>query len=103
MIHVEIRIKIKRLLRNYILFLTLVSCGHSISLAAESVSYIYDAQGRLVEANHSGSGSNTGLVVKYQYDLAGNRTVYIVTGSKNRGQKLVVVPLNGFTIIPINP
>lgn len=71
--------------------------------ASETVAYSYDTQGRLINASHSGSGDNAGLGVTYQYDLAGNRTTYVVTGSKNRGQQVVVVPLNRFTVIPINP
>jgi hypothetical protein len=71
--------------------------------ASEVIVYSYDSQGRLVDTSHSGSGDSAGLEIAYQYDLAGNRTIYVVTGSKNRGQMVVVVPLNGFTVIPINP
>jgi YD repeat-containing protein len=71
---------------------------------AETISYTYDTQGRLIEASHSGSGSNAGLDVQYRYDLSNNRTAQIVTGSRNKGQQVVVVPTsNGFNVIPVNP
>jgi len=71
--------------------------------ASETITYSYDAQGRLIGASHSGSGGNTGLDITYQYDLAGNRTANAITGSKNKGQEVVVIPINGFMAIPINP
>jgi hypothetical protein len=83
----------------------LVGCGlfPSVAHANEVVTYQYDAQGRLTQAAYSGSGENAGLALNYQVDLTGNRLLYLVTSSKNRGQQVVVVPLNGFTVIPINP
>ena len=71
--------------------------------ASETVTYTYDAQGRLIETAHSGSGPNANLDIQYRYDLPGNRTTQTVSGSKNNGQQVVVLPLNGFTIVPINP
>jgi YD repeat-containing protein len=71
--------------------------------AAETINYAYDALGRVKSATHVG-GDNTGLVINYTYDPAGNRTQYQVTGSKNKGRPdgvIIVVPLNGFTIIPV--
>jgi len=71
---------------------------------AETVDYSYDSQGRLIEAAHSGAGSNAGLDIRYQYDLNNNRVTQTVTGSKNSGQQVVAVPLgNGINVIPINP
>jgi len=43
-------------------------------------------------ATYSG-GTNSGLVITYSYDAAGNRTAYQTTTS------FVVVPLNGFSLI----
>ncbi len=71
-------------------------------VASETVTYTYDAQGRLIETAHSG-GPNANLDIRYGYDLRGNRTTQTISGSKNNGQQVVVLPLNGFTIIPINP
>jgi YD repeat-containing protein len=71
--------------------------------AAETINYTYDALGRVKSATHAG-GDNAGMVINYAYDKAGNRTEYKVTGSKNKGRfdgVVIVVPLNGFTIIPI--
>ena len=72
--------------------------------ASETSTYKYDALGRLVEATTTGgpsSGTNTAVV----YDKAGNRSDYNVTGSPNTipvtGARVIVVPLNGFTVIPI--
>jgi len=57
-----------------------------------SVTYTYDARGRLTSATYSG-GVNNGLVVTYSYDAAGNRTAYRTTSP------FVVVPLNGVSLI----
>jgi YD repeat-containing protein len=71
--------------------------------AAETISYTYDALGRVIKAQHVG-GDNDGMVIDYKYDPAGNRTEYKVAGSKNKGRPdvaIIVLPLNGFTIIPV--
>jgi len=72
---------------------------------AETVTYTYDALGRLVVVEHSGS-TNNGLEFEYQLDDAGNRTRVVVTGSVNSSslpRPVVVLPLHGFAIIPIDP
>ncbi|WP_162806431.1 calcium-binding protein [Sphingosinicella terrae] len=46
--------------------------------ASETVTYTYDALGRLVKVDHSGT-VNDDLVSSYQYDAAGNRTLVQVT------------------------
>ena len=84
-------------------FLVLCSCGSGSAVATETVTYSYDAQGRIVEAAHTGSGPNAALDIQYQYDLAGNRTTQTVTDSRNAGQQVILTPVNGFTITPINP
>lgn len=72
--------------------------------AAETTTYTYDALGRVTGVSHSG-GDNDGMATTLSYDPAGNRTQYAVTGSKNRGlgsnMTIVVVPLNGFTVIAV--
>lgn len=86
-------------------------------VAQETVTYTYDALGRLVESS-SARGPATSpptekITTKIEYDPAGNRKSYSVSGSANGGgdggsgasapatRRFVVVPLNGFTIIPI--
>jgi YD repeat-containing protein len=72
-------------------------------MVCETVTYSYDALGRVVSVSHAG-GDNNGMTNSLSYDAAGNRTNYTVIGSKDRGLGgggVVVVPLNGFTIIPI--
>jgi len=71
--------------------------------AAETVTYTYDALGRLRGTAHAG-GDNDQMQQTIVYDPAGNRTQYQVAGSKNRGLtqgQLIIVPLNGFTAIQI--
>ena len=78
--------------------------GASAASAAETVTYSYDALGRLTQVQHTG-GDNNGMVQSYGLDPAGNRTSYTVTGSKNKGlpeTMVIVLPLNGFTVIPIS-
>ena len=47
--------------------------------AAETVSYRYDARGRLVKVERSGAVNN-GVATNYSYDKANNRTNRNVTG-----------------------
>lgn len=86
----------------------------SAASAQETTTYSYDALGRLVTSQISG-GANNGTQTDIGYDPAGNRTTYAVGGSTtsangdpnaagtvSRQPMVIVVPLNGFTIIPIN-
>ena len=75
--------------------------------STETVTYRYDALGRLVSAVHSdmpsGNG-NDGMSMSSIYDQDGNRSTYQISGSKGLGPRqgiLVIVPLNGYTAIPI--
>ncbi|MDF0490835.1 hypothetical protein PX554_22125 [Sphingomonas sp. H39-1-10] len=75
----------------------MIGSTSSASYAAESVTYDYDALGRLIKVTHSGTvNSNTQII--YTLDNADNRTNVTITGANNR---VVVVPLNGLTVIPI--
>ena len=47
--------------------------------AAETITYAYDARGRLVKIQHSGSVNNN-VSTNYQYDRADNRTLKNTTG-----------------------
>ncbi|MES2339177.1 MAG: hypothetical protein V4537_13870 [Pseudomonadota bacterium] len=51
-----------------------------IALASETISYRYDARGRLVSVQHTGS-VNDGVVTNYALDNAHNRTTKTVTGA----------------------
>ena len=50
--------------------------------AAETVTYTYDAQGRLVQVVHSGGPAN-GTQTTYTQDAAGNRTNVQTTGASH--------------------
>jgi hypothetical protein len=65
--------------------------------AASTTTYTYDALGRLTNASTTGTVNN-GAQMSTTYDPADNRVTYQVTGSSN---KVVVVPINGLTVIPI--
>jgi len=67
--------------------------------ATETTNYQYDALGRLTNVAHQNGPAN-GVQTVYTLDAAGNRTNVTVTGA---GSMVVVVPLNGFTVIPIQP
>jgi len=54
--------------------------GAAAALASETVTYSYDARGRLVGAAHTGSVNN-GAVATYGYDKADNRTLKNVGGA----------------------
>jgi hypothetical protein len=94
------------------------------SALAQTTTYQYDALGRLVGSATSTNGSQVNTSIAY--DPAGNRSRYLVSGAvapngantggasagPNTGSGVgptpssspmfVVVPLNGFTIIPLN-
>ena len=56
----------------------------AIARAAETITYSYDARGRLVQVARSGSVNN-GVTTSYAYDKAHNRTTKTTTGSGNSG------------------
>lgn len=84
---------------KYLVLALVAILGAQPSLAAETVKYTYDALGRLVKVEHVG-GSNDGMQQTTAFDPAGNRSNHTVTGVKSR---VIVLPLNGFTIIPLGP
>lgn len=47
--------------------------------ASETINYSYDARGRLVRVEHSGS-VNSNVATNYSYDKADNRTLRNTTG-----------------------
>jgi uncharacterized protein RhaS with RHS repeats len=60
-----------------------VAAATAAAMAAETVSYSYDAKGRLVKVVRSSSGTAGNVVTNYSYDKADNRTNLTVTGSPN--------------------
>jgi YD repeat-containing protein len=50
--------------------------------AAETITYVYDARGRLVQVIRTGTVNN-GVTTSYQIDKADNRTNKTTTGSPN--------------------
>ena len=52
----------------------------SWAMASETVTYTYDAKGRLVKVEHSGTVNN-GVVANYTLDKADNRTNVKVSGA----------------------
>ncbi len=52
----------------------------ALSSASETVTYTYDAKGRLVKVEHTGTVNN-GVKAEYSHDKAGNRTSVKVTGA----------------------
>ena len=50
--------------------------------ASETIAYSYDARGRLIKVERSGSVNN-GVVTNYAHDKADNRISKTVTGSPN--------------------
>lgn len=62
----------------------LVSCALAVTAASasETITYTYDAKGRLVKAERSGTANN-GVKYEYTHDKANNRRNLKVTGSPN--------------------
>lgn len=56
--------------------------GPALLFAAETITYTYDAKGRLVKVERSGD-VNKGVKAEYKHDTADNRTNVTITGSSN--------------------
>jgi YD repeat-containing protein len=54
----------------------------SAASASETISYTYDAKGRLVKVERTGTVNN-GVTTQYTHDHADNRSNVTVTGSPN--------------------
>jgi hypothetical protein len=59
-----------------------IAAAPTLAIASETINYTYDAKGRLVKVEHSGSVNNN-LVANYTHDKANNRTNLNITGSPN--------------------
>lgn len=51
-----------------------------IAVASETISYTYDAKGRLIQVKHTGTINNN-IVANYTFDQADNRRNVKVTGA----------------------
>lgn len=68
-------------MRALIALLIIIVLG-AAAYASETINYQYDARGRLIQVNHSGTVNNN-VVTNYTYDKADNRTNKTTTGSPN--------------------
>jgi len=67
-------------MRKVAILLSAAGLGTAVgALAAETLTYRYDARGRLVKVERSGAVNN-GVITNYAYDKANNRTVRNVSG-----------------------
>ena len=68
-------------MRAFFAFAVLASLGVEAS-AAETITYTYDARGRLIKVERTGTVNN-GVTTNYTIDKADNRTNKTTTGSPN--------------------
>jgi hypothetical protein len=59
-----------------------IAAASAAAIAAETVDYRYDARGRLVRVERSGTVNNN-VATNYTFDKADNRTAKTTTGSPN--------------------
>lgn len=67
-------------MRAFAFFVLLTISGPA--LAAETIKYIYDARGRLIRVERTGTVNNN-VTTNYTIDKADNRTNKTTTGSPN--------------------
>ena len=72
---VTARVRVRAVLFAVLTFLSLTAAS-----AQETITYTYDARGRLVNVDHGATGPNAGASAAYTYDGADNRTQVVVTG-----------------------
>lgn len=65
-------------MRAILAILILIALG-AAAYAAETITYKYDARGRLIQVTHNGSVNNS-VVTNYTYDKADNRNVVTTNG-----------------------
>jgi YD repeat-containing protein len=100
------------------IFLLAASVALTTSASAtETVTYNYDARGRLIHVARAGS-VNSGIATNYQFDKADNRLTVTTTGGSGTGKSdpgggvvpvpvdpapgtTVVLPLNGYRILTV--
>ena len=62
--------------------MVLAAMATGMAAASETVNYTYDAKGRLVKVEHTGTVNNN-VVSNYSFDKADNRVNVNVTGAPN--------------------
>ncbi|GAA0298052.1 hypothetical protein GCM10009087_04830 [Sphingomonas oligophenolica] len=67
-------------LRTKFLLVGIIVAAAAVANAAETVTYTYDAKGRLILVQHSGDVNNN-IVANYTFDAADNRKNLKVTGA----------------------
>jgi hypothetical protein len=85
-----------------VIILFLAGLRATPATAGETVTYSYDAFGRLTQSATAGT-INNGLNAAITYDAADNRSTYTVTGSMNSTPVVggTVVVLGAFIFTPI--
>ena len=78
-----------------------IACGATQALAGEQITYHYDARGRVVGVTNTGT-VNSGMNATYTLDDRDNRTAVAVTGAPNGSGRVIVLPLGGLFVMPIN-
>lgn len=73
----------KRGYRRALVAMGAAAAAASAALAAETIVYRYDARGRLVAVERTGTVNNNVVTTNYTFDKADNRTVKTTTGSPN--------------------
>jgi hypothetical protein len=66
-------------MRAFIALMVLILLG-AAAYAAETITYTYDARGRLVKVTHTGTVNNN-VVTNYTYDKADNRNLKNTSGA----------------------
>lgn len=69
-------------MRRLILLTLVAALPLQAAYAAETITYSYDAKGRLVRVVHTGAVNN-GVTADYTLDKADNRKKLVVNGSPN--------------------
>jgi len=67
-------------IRDTVLFALSAIGIAAAAYASETITYSYDARGRLVKVKHEGAVNNN-VTTNYVYDKADNRTLKNVTGA----------------------
>jgi YD repeat-containing protein len=66
-------------MRAFVALVVLILIG-AAAYAGETITYTYDARGRLVKATHTGTINNN-VVTNYTYDKADNRNLKNTSGA----------------------
>ena len=66
-------------LERFLIGATIAGCAAG-AIASETVTYTYDARGRLIRVESNVTGNNV-VTTNYAYDKADNRTLRTVTGA----------------------